>query len=155
MKRLVSIKVLALTLLLGAVSVSAVERAFSAHGRGVAAFVPDSSGVLAADITGSGHATHLGLFTNTGRIYFTPDPNNPIIVHPSGEAIFTASDGDKLKVVVQDGQMDVTTGIGTGKFRFDGGTGRFANATGIISYVVEQNLVTGAYEITTVGSIDY
>ena len=33
--------------------------------------------------------------------------------------------------------------------------GRFANATGIISYVVEQNFLTGAYTVTGVGSIDY
>ena len=30
-----------------------------------------------------------------------------------------------------------------------------SNATGSIDYVVEQHFVTGAYEITAVGSIDY
>jgi len=156
MKRLLSIKVLALMLLLGAISAAAVERAFSAHGRGVAAFISDGNGnVVGAEVTGSGTATHLGLFTNTGRIFFTPIPDNPTKVQTTGEGIFTAANGDKLKIVVQEGETDVTTGIGTGKFRFDGGTGRFANATGLISYVVEQNFLTGGYEITTVGSIDY
>lgn len=137
-------------------AVTATERAFSCSGRGVASFITDGAGhVVAADVTGSGTGTHLGLFTNQGRIYFTPDPDNPILVHPSGEATFTAANGDKLNILVEDGAMDVTTGIGTGKFRFNGGKGRFANATGIISYVVEQNFATGAYELTTVGSIDF
>lgn len=70
-----------------------------------------------------GNATHLGLFTTMGRINFTPGPNNPAIVHTSGEAILTASDGDKLIMVNTEGQMDVSTGIAIGKFRFEGGTG--------------------------------
>ena len=157
MKRFVSTKILALTLalLVGAVAVTAAERPFSANGRGVAAFSIDSNGNPVADITGSGTATHLGLFTNTGRIVFTPDPNNPTIAYPSGEGTLTAANGDKLIIVVEDGVSDLTTGIGSGHFRFAGGTGRFANASGITSYVVEQSLVTGAYEVTLVGSIDF
>lgn len=58
-------------------------------------------------------------------------------------------------VIVTSGDLDVTTGTGTGDFEFTGGTGRFANATGHTSAVVEQNFVTGAYEITLVGNIDY
>jgi hypothetical protein len=158
MKRSLSIKilVLTLTLLVGSMAVVATERAFSGHGRGVATFVTDSAGnVLGADITGSGTGTHLGSFTNSGRIFFAPDPNNPTRLLVTGGATFTAADGDKLNFVVEQGEQDVISGIGKGTFRFTGGTGRFANATGIISYVVEQNLVTGGYEITTVGRIDF
>lgn len=158
MKRSLSIKifVLTLTLLLGSLAVAATERAFSANGRGVGTFVTDGAGnVIAADVSGTGTGTHLGLFSSAGRVFFTPDPNNPTRLITSGEATLTAADGDKLIIVVENGEQDVVSGIGTGNFRFTGGTGRFANASGLTSYVVEQNLVTGAYQITIVGRIDF
>jgi hypothetical protein len=158
MKRSLTIKILALTaLLIGSLAVAATELPFSANGRGVAAFVFDGAGnVIGADVTGSGHATHLGTFTNSGRILFAPpDPNNPTIIPTSGDGVLTAADGDKLYIVVEDGVTDVTTGIGTGKFRFKGGTGRFVNATGLTSYVVEQSFLNGSYEVTIVGNIAY
>src|SRR5215212_4026452 len=149
MKRSLSIKILVLTMtmVLGSLAVSATERAFSATGRGLGIFVTDAAGnVIAADAMGTGTGTHLGLFSSAGRIFFTPDPNNPTRLITSGEATITAADGDKLIIVVENGQQDVVSGIGTGNFRFSGGTGRFANASGLSSYVVEQNLVTGAYQ---------
>ena len=158
MKRSLTVKflVLTLTLLVGSFAVAAVERPFSANGKGIAIPILDGNGnLIGVNPTGSGNATHLGLFTNTGRVIFTPDASNPNIVHPSGEGVFTAANGDKLNFIVTGGALDVTTGIGTGDFEFTGGTGRFANATGHTSAVVEQNFVTGAYEITLVGNIDY
>ena len=157
MTRFLNTRVLMLTLtvLLAAIAVGAVERAFSATGSGIAVMSVDANGVVSAEVTGSGNATHLGVFTNAGKIVFNVDPSDPNLAHPTGEAIFTASNGDKLKIVVADGVADLTTGVGTGHFSFAGGTGRFANATGTTSYVVEQNFVTGAYQITMVGNIDY
>ena len=158
MKRFLNIKTLALALilLLGNMPVGAHERAFSCHGKGVAILIPGGS-VLMADVIGSGNATHLGLFTSVGRVTFNPDANDPNVVHPSGQATFTAADGDKVEVVfsAEETTMDLTTGIGGGIFRFTGGTGKFANATGSISVVVQQNFATGAYEMTAVGKIDY
>ena len=158
MKRSLSIKFLALTLmlLLGSVAVTATERPFSANGTGIAVPIIDDNGnIVGAKPTGSGNATHLGLFTNTGEVSFTPDANNPTILHPSGGGVFTAANGDKLNFVIVSGALDLTTGIGTGDFAFTGGTGRFANATGHTSGVIQQNVVTGAYELTLVGNIDY
>jgi len=158
MKRSLSIKILVLTLtaLLGSVAVTATERPMSFSGGGVAVPITDADGhPIGADVTGSGTGTHLGLYTNAGKIFFTPDPDNPILVHPSGEGALTAANGDKLVIVVADGVQDITTGLGSGHFRITGGTGRFANATGMISYVLQQNFLTGAYEVTGVGSIDY
>jgi hypothetical protein len=158
MKRFLSIKILVLTLtvLLGSVAATATERPFSFSGGGVAIPFTDEAGhVIGIDVTGSGNGTHLGLFTTLGKVYFSPDPNDPNQIIPSGQATLTAANGDKLVFVVADGSQDLTTGIGTGYFSFAGGTGRFANATGIVSYVVEQNFVTGAYTVTAVGSIDY
>jgi hypothetical protein len=111
--------------------------------------------VPVGSIVGSGNATQLGLFTNTATIHFNPDPNDPTLVHPSGEGTFVAANGDKLNIVIEDASMSLVTGIGGGTFRFTGGTGRFANATGSITAVVEQNFITGAYELTAVGKIDY
>ena len=158
MKRSLSIKILALTftLLVGSLAVTATERPFSLNGRGVAIPVVDGNGnVVGADPTGSGNATHLGTFTNTGHVDFTPDATNPNILHPSGGGVFTAANGDKLNFVIVNGALDLTTGIGTGDFDFTGGTGRFANATGRTSGVIQQNVITGAYELTLVGNIDY
>ena len=158
MKRSLSLKflVLTLTLLIGSLAVAATERPFSLNGRGVAVPILDENGnLLGAEPTGSGNATHLGMFTNTGKVMFVPDASNPNIVHPNGGGVFTAADGDKLNFVIISGALDLTTGIGTGDFEFTGGTGRFANATGRTSGVVQQNVITGAYELTLVGNIDY
>ena len=158
MKHLLSMKFLVLmfTLLVGTLAVTATERPFSLNGKGVAIPIIDGNGnVVGAEPTGSGNATHLGMFTNTGKVSFTPDSSNPNILHPSGGGVFTAADGDKLNFVIITGALDLTTGIGTGDFEFTGGTGRFANATGRTSGVIEQNVVTGAYVLTLVGNIDY
>ena len=158
MKRSLSIKFLVLmfTLLVGSLAVTATERPFSLTGKGIAIPILDGNGnVVGAEPTGSGNATHLGMFTNTGKVSFMPDESNPNILHPSGGGVFTAANGDKLNFVIVSGALDLTTGIGTGDFEFTGGTGRFANATGHTSGVIQQNVVTGAYELTLVGNIDY
>ncbi len=158
MKCSLSVKflVLTLTILIGSLAVTATERPFSANGKGIATPIFDENGnLVGVQPTGSGSATHLGLFTNTGKVKFTPDASNANILHPRGEGVFTAANGDKLNFIITGGALDVTTGIGTGDFEFTGGTGRFANATGLTTAVVEQNFVTGAYEITLVGNIDY
>ena len=158
MKRFLGIKilVLTLTLLAGSVAATATERPFSLNGGGLAVPILNENGQpIGIDVTGSGNGTHTGLFTTLGKVFFSPDPNDPTQIIPTGEATLTASNGDKLTFVVADGSQSLITGIGSGHFSFTGGTGRFANATGIISYVVEQNFLTGAYTITAVGSIDY
>ena len=158
MKRFVAIKFLVLTLVLlaGSVATTATERPFSFNGGGVAVPILNEAGQpIGIDVTGSGNGTHLGLFSTVGRVFFSPHPTDPTQIIPSGEATLTAANGDKLVFVVEDGSQSLITGVGTGHFRFTGGTGRFANATGLISYVVEQNFLTGAYTITAVGSIDY
>lgn len=158
MKRYLSIKflALALTLLAGSVAANATERPFSLNGGGIAVPIVNETGqVIGINVTGTGNATHVGLLTTLGKVFFSPDPNDPNQIIPSGEATLTAANGDKLVFVVADGSQSLITGIGTGHFSFTGGTGRFANATGTISYVVEQNFLTGAYTVTAVGSIDY
>jgi hypothetical protein len=158
MKRLVTFSslILVFALMLGIIPVSATERPFASSGNGVATFITDGSGnVVGANLSLTGHGTHLGSFSGTGTIQFIPDANNPSIVIVPGEITYVASNGDRLPAVIENGRMDLRTGIATGDMVFQSGTGRFAGVSGKAAIVVEQNFVTGAYTFTMVGNIDY
>ena len=159
MKRFFTVKslILVFALLLAIIPVSATERPFAAHGNGIAAFITDDAGnVVGANLTLSGNGSHLGLFTGTGKIQFLPDANDPNISHPAGAITYVAANGDRLPTVIEDGRMDLRTGIATGYMVFQsGGTGRFEGVSGRAAIVVEQNFVTGAYTFTMVGEINY
>ena len=158
MKRFATVSslILVITLLLGIIPVRAAERPFASNGNGVAAFITDGAGnVVGANLTLSGNGTHLGLFSGSGKIDFVPDANDPNIVHVPGEITYTASNGDRLPVIIENGRMDLSTGIATGDMVFQSGTGRFAGASGRAAIIVEQNFVTGAYTFTMVGNVNY
>ena len=158
MKRFVTVKslILVFALLLGIIPVSAAERPFASSGNGVAAFVTDSGGnVVGANLTLSGNGTHLGLFSGTGKIQFVPDANDPNIVLVPGEVTYIGSNGDRLPTVIENGRMDLRTGIATGDMVFQSGTGRFEGVSGKAAIVVVQDFVTGAYTFTMVGNINY
>ena len=158
MQRFVTIKTLILSfaLLLGVIPVNASERPYAASGNGVAAFITDDAGnVVGANLTLSGNATHLGMFSGAGKIQFLPDATDPNISHPAGEVTYIASNGDRLPTIIEDGRMDLTTGIATGYMVFQSGTGRFEGASGKAAIVVVQDFVTGAYTFTMVGDINY
>lgn len=158
MKRFVTVRslILVFALLLGIISVNATERPFASSGNGVAAFITDGGGnVVGANLTLSGNGTHLGLFSGTGKIQFVPDADDPNIVHVPGEVTYKASSGDLLPTVIENGRMDLRTGIATGDMVFQSGTGRFEGASGRAAIVVEQNFVTGAYTFTMVGNVNY
>jgi hypothetical protein len=76
------------------------------------------------------------------------------VLHSSGEATLTAANGDKLKVEI-DGIPDTGTFIDQGVFHFMGGTGRFEGASGDANFVVNINPVTGGFDLTVVGKINY
>jgi len=158
MKRLVTAKTLILVfaLLFGIIPVNATERPFASNGNGVATFITDNAGnVTGASLSLSGNGTHLGSFTGTGLIQFLPDANDPTISHPAGEVTYIAANGDRLPTVIEDGRMDLTTGIATGYMVFQSGTGRFEGASGKAAIVVVQNFITGAYTFTMVGNVNY
>src|SRR5262245_18888371 len=116
MKRFVTVRclILVFALLLGIIPVSATERPFASNGNGIATFITDGAGnVVGATVTLSGNGTHLGLFTGTGTIQFLPDANDPNISHPAGEVTYIAANGDRLPTVIENGQMDLRTGIAT------------------------------------------
>ena len=158
MKRFTTIKsfILGFVLLLGIIPVSATERPFASSGNGVATFITDDAGnVVGANLSLSGNGTHLGLFSGTGKIQFIPDANDPNIVIVPGEITYIASNGDRLPTVIENGRMDLRTGIATGDMVFQSGTGRFEGVSGKAAIVVEQNFITGAYTFTMVGNINY
>ena len=156
MKRFITVKSLILALLLAIIPVSATERPFASSGNGVASFIIDGGGnVVGANLMLSGNGTHLGSFSGTGKIQFLPDANDPNISHPAGEVTYIASNGDRLPTVIENGRMDLRTGIATGDMVFQSGTGRFEGVSGKAAIVVEQNFVTGAYTFTMVGNINY
>jgi hypothetical protein len=155
MKHFTKIRTLMLTvlMLLGTIPASAVERPFALRGTGVATLITDGSGHLIGAIpTGSGTATHLGQWTVAGTVHYTPDNNG--VLHSSGDATLTASNGDKLQFQI-DGILDPNTAVDQGVFRFVGGTGRFEGATGDANFVVSINPLTGGFELTVVGKINY
>lgn len=155
MKHLMKIRTLILTsfLLLATIPVSAVERPFALSGTGVATLITDGAGhVIGATPTGSGTATHLGQWTVAGNVSYTPDSNG--VLHSSGSATLTAANGDKLQIQI-DGILDPVAGVDQGNFHIVGGTGRFEGATGDANFVVTINPLTGGFELTVVGKINY
>ena len=155
MKHFTKIRTLMLIpfLLLATIPVSAVERPFALRGAGVATLITDEAGHLIGAVpTGSGTATHLGQWTTTGTVKYTPDNNG--VLHSSGEATLTAANGDKLYFQV-DGILDPIAGVDQGVFYFVGGTGRFEGASGSANFVVTINPLTGGFELTAVGKINY
>jgi hypothetical protein len=155
MKPVTKIRTLMLTLalLLGTIPASAVERPFALKGAGVATLITDEAGHLVGAIpTGSGTATYLGQWTVTGTVHYIPDSNG--VLHSSGEAALTAANGDKLNFQIE-GILDPVAAVDQGVFRFVGGTGRFEGASGTSNFVVSINPLTGGFELTVVGKIDF
>ena len=163
MKRLLNSTVIALIafVLLGSIPVMAIDRPFALNGKGAATFIVDEAGnLIGGDVTSTANATHLGLCTTVGRVNYTPanDPEHPGRMLSSGTGKITAANGDTVLIEfsgVLDPPEGGPTAIDKPVFRFVGGTGRFANASGIANAVVVVNLATGAFEITMVGNIDY
>lgn len=154
MNRFTKIRALMITmfLLLGTIPASAVERPFALRGTGVATLITDESGNLIGAIpTGSGTATHLGQWTVAGTVKYTPDNG---VLRSSGDATITAANGDKLHVKI-DGILDPIAAVDQGTFYFVGGTGRFEGVSGSSNFVVTINPLTGGFELTVVGKIDY
>ena len=161
MKRILNVTALTLTvlILLGTASVMATERPFALNAKGVATFITDEAGnPIRAEVSSSGTATHLGLTTTVGTITFSPDPANPGRLLTHGTGTMTAANGDTVQLELN-GALVLTPGstTATDKFviNFVGGTGRFAGANGTGTGVTVVNLLTGAFEITMIGDINF
>ena len=110
-----------------------------------------TSGII-VDVTGSGHATHLGNFTTHYHECF--DPATGAVT--DGSFTLTAANGDTI-LGTYGGQVS-PTGDQT-VFAYDdpgvitGGTGRFAGASGTVGTSGVVNLATGEYSGTITGSL--
>ena len=161
MKRILNFTALTLTafILLATVSVMATERPFALNAKGVATFVTDGAGnPVSANVSSSGTATHLGLTTTVGTITFTPDPANPGRLLTHGTGTMTAANGDTVQLELNgalEPSPDSPTATDKFALRLVGGTGRFAGANGTGTGVTVVNLLTGAFEITMIGDINF
>jgi hypothetical protein len=110
-----------------------------------------TSGVV-VDVTGTGHATHLGNFTTHYRECFVPATG----AVTDGSFTLTAANGDTI-FGAYGGQVSPTGDLNV--FAYDdpgvitGGTGRFAGASGIVGTNGVVNLATGEYSGTITGSV--
>jgi hypothetical protein len=151
--------VLAVSALIWAPNVAhAEERPFMASLEGNAHLSPtDDPAVLRNDETGTGNSTHLGNFTwaDTEFADFATVPGGVAVV---GSFTMTAANGDELYGELSTvGMFDEDDNLVIhGTYRFTGGTGRFANATGTgdidaIAYLSPGLPFTGTFA----GTIDY
>lgn len=95
----------------------------------VTSVTPTDAGVV-MKTRSNGRATLLGPWTRNETLVL-----NPLTGQFTGEAVFFAASGDTLRVLISGGFISPTTA--TGDYVFDGGTGRFRNASGEARFVVQ------------------
>src|SRR5437879_10656144 len=131
-----------------AITCAAVERPFKLQGTTMVLGNPFSP--AGAAMQGSGTATHLGRWTNTGLIFFDGSSGPPFaataIVH------FIAANGDHLEILLN-GEVDASF-VTEATYYIVGGTGRFADASGSGDFSAHPN-PDGTLSYTAEGTIDY
>ena len=133
---------------LAAVPAPAATRPFHLVEHGT--LVPGDNGTIIAN--GSGNATHLGRITVQRTLTLTPT-SDPSDVEVNGEATLTAPGGDQLKTGVK-GTLNPATGQAILVYEWEGGTGRFADATGVAVWLVQIN-PDQTFDVVADGIIDY
>ena len=104
------------------------------------------------DFVGAGTATHLGAYTEAGSVAFIPT-SDPTVLQIVGTTDYTASNGHVLHAVVT-GELNLLTGAITATLTYDGGTGRFEDATGSAT-LIGQLLPGGGVAATVSGTVNY
>jgi hypothetical protein len=125
-------------------AVRASDRPYAA--RGTAQFIS------ATEFTGSGLATHLGIYNEAGLVQFSPTPD-PTVLQIDACTVYTSADGDQLHARIS-GQLNGVTGVITATVTYVGGTGRVSAATGTAA-LTGQLLPGGKIEVAVEGSIQY
>jgi hypothetical protein len=113
---------------------------------------PVGPGLLHQIDAGICQANHLG------RAHLTSDKIiNVVDGTQTLDATFVAANGDELHGTGTGTSTPSGPGLiaFTSTLTFDGGTGRFANATGEISITGEANLIAGTSSMTATGSIGF
>jgi hypothetical protein len=109
------------------------------------------AGGVAVDIGGAGRATHLGQYEYSALECFNPDAGTF-----AGVATITAADGATLSghyAGTVAGTTDPNVISYSENLVIDGGTGRFAGASGQLAVDGLANLTTGAYSQSLAGSL--
>lgn len=108
--------------------------------------------VSPTDFVGSGHATHLGQYSEVGYAFFSPTAT-PGVLQVDAWATYTAANGDELWAYIA-GQLDLTTGAIAATVTYVGGTGRFTDASGSAT-LSGQMMPDGSITVSVDGTIDY
>jgi hypothetical protein len=108
--------------------------------------------VSPTEFMGAGLATHLGQYTETGIVLFSPT-EVPGILRIDAVATYTAANGDELRAIFV-GQLDGLTGAITATVTYVSGTGRFVEAVGSAT-LLGQILGDGTISIAVDGTINY
>jgi hypothetical protein len=104
------------------------------------------------DFVGAGIGTHLGAYTEAGSVAFFPT-SDPTILEIVGATDYTASNGHVLHAVVN-GELNLATGAVTATLTYDGGTGRYEDATGSAT-LTGQLSPDGSVTATVSGTVNY
>jgi hypothetical protein len=102
---------------------------------------------------GTGTATHLGSIIVHRTLSLTPSTDGSGLVDVEGEATLVASNGDELRTGIE-GTLNPETGHAVLVYEWEGGTGRFQNATGITTWQVDVN-ADQTYDVVADGVIKY
>jgi hypothetical protein len=133
------------------------EVPFKGSFTGTSTVAPGRCAVLTNAISGTGQITHLGRFTTAQSHCIDPTGTDPL-AFTNGIFTFTAANGDTI-FGTYSGDLVPTATPGLfqvdGEFTIEGGTGRFANASGGGEASGETNLADPAGPATVIldGSI--
>jgi hypothetical protein len=104
------------------------------------------------DFVGVGNATHLGTYTEEGSVAFFPT-SDPAVVEVVGTTDYTAANGDVLHAAVS-GELNFATGAVSATLTYDGGTGRFEDATGSAT-LIGQLFPDGSLTVVVSGTVNF
>lgn len=130
-----------------------VTRPLTSTGSGTISYIPNGcgDGTVKFKSVGTGNSSHLGKQEQTTS--FCMDGATGQIISPI-VGVGKAANGDLLNYTFVGTGMDSASGLTYQDYKFSGGTGRFANATGNIRLLYSVNLPE-KYEFTGSGSITY
>jgi len=110
----------------------------------------DQPGHIIAE--GTGTATHLGSIAVHRTFTLTPSGDGSGLLDVNGQATLVAANGDLLESTIK-GTLNPLTGHAILIYEWNGGTGRFENATGTTTWQVD---VDGAsYDVVADGVINF
>jgi hypothetical protein len=148
----ISIILMTLALMgLTALTALAHSRPFHLVEHGALTPVPDQPGHFTAE--GAGTATHLGSIIVHRTLALSPAADGSGLVNVEGEATLVAANGDELKTGIE-GTLNPATNHAVLVYGWEGGTGRFKNATGVTVWQVDIN-ADQTYDLVADGVINY